>query len=93
LRANATSPEERLRKIGERVGLPNHAKSQAFFLLADGMSRFLREIESGSYTNPTTAQLLYNPPVQDNMIQIITQYSVATGRDIKAKTVMLQKRG
>jgi hypothetical protein len=92
LRADATSPEDRLKKIGERIGLPSHAKSQAFFLLADAMSLFLRQIEAGSYTNSTTAQLLYNPPVQDNMIQIITQYSVATGRDIKARTVVLQKR-
>jgi hypothetical protein len=74
LRANATSHEDRLKKIGERVGLPSHAKAQALFLLADAMSRFLREIKTGSYTNSTTAQLLYNPPVQDNTIQIITQY-------------------
>lgn len=92
LRADATSPEERLRKIGERVGLPSHAKSQAFFYLADAMSLFLREIELGLYSTVTTAQTLYNQPVQDMMIRIITQYSFATGKDLKARTVSVQSR-
>lgn len=93
LRAEATSPEERLRKIGERVGLPSHGKSQAFFYLADAMSLFLRQVELGSYSTVTTAQLLYNSSsVQDMMIRIITQYSVATGKDLKARTVSVQSR-
>lgn len=92
LRAQATSPEERLRKIGERVGLPSHGKSQAFFYLADTMSLFLREVELGAYTTTTTAQALYQAPVQDMMIRIVTQYSVATGKDLKARTVSLQSR-
>lgn len=92
LKGNATSPEERLRKIGDRVGLPSHDKSQAFFQLAEALSLFLREIEQGHYTTPATAPLLYNMPVAENMIRIVTQYSIATGRDIKAKTVTVQRR-
>jgi hypothetical protein len=92
LRGDATSPEERLRKIGERVGLPNHGKSQAFLLLADYLSLFLREVELGLYSDATTAPALYNPPARDNLIRIITQYSVATGRDLKARTVIAQVR-
>jgi hypothetical protein len=92
LRADATSPEDRLRKLGERVGLPCHAKSQAFFILADQMSLFLRQIEAGAYSTTATARALYNPPVDQMMTEIITQYSVATGRDIKARTVVLNRR-
>jgi hypothetical protein len=92
LGAEATSASERLHKIGERVKLPSHGRAQAFFDLADATSIFLRNIEANAYTTSTSAQALYNPPVADTMIRIVTQYSVATGRDLKARSVVVQKR-
>ena len=35
LEAEANSAEERLQKIGERVGLPAHTRSDSYFRLAD----------------------------------------------------------
>ena len=35
LKAEATSAAERLQKIGERVGLPAHSRSDSYFRLAD----------------------------------------------------------
>jgi hypothetical protein len=92
LQAKATSPEERLRKIGERVGLPCHGKSESFLILSTNLSLFLRQFESGAYTDPTSARLLYLPVgAKDFMVQVITHYSLATGRDIKARSVALKK--
>ena len=52
LRAEATSPSDRLRLIGERVGLAPHSKSSALFSMAAELSLFLRTIESGLVTTP-----------------------------------------
>jgi hypothetical protein len=94
LEAQADSPEDRLFKIGERVGLPAHSRSAAYFRLADDMSLILRLIELGQFNNPTTAQALYqpappapNPTIFDAMRGIIRDWSVATGRDMKTRPV------
>jgi hypothetical protein len=91
LKAEASSTEERLRKIGERVGLPCHGKSESFFILSTILSLFLREFEKGEYSNTKDAPLLYTASPKDLMIQLITHYSLATGRDIKARSVALKK--
>lgn len=97
LKAEATSPEERLRKIGERVGLPAHAKSESYFVLAEAMSRLLIDIEMGLFNNPDNVRALYAPPPPDNPLRadvmtVITHWSLATGRDLKAGKVTVSPR-
>ena len=52
LRAQAASPEERLFKIAQRVGLPAHGLSKSYFDIADSISRILIEIETGIFNIP-----------------------------------------
>jgi hypothetical protein len=97
LKAEATSPEERLRKIGERVGLPAHAKSESYFVLAESMSRILIDIEMGLFNDPANVRALYAPPPPDNplradVMNVITHWSLATGRDLKAGKVTVSPR-
>jgi hypothetical protein len=88
LQAEATSPEDRLMKVGNRVGLPAHGQSRSFLILADTLSQFLIGIETGNFATVAQAQTLYAvPAVRDLMQEIVTHYSVATGRDIKASAV------
>lgn len=90
LKATATSPEERLRLIGERVGIPTHARSHSYFILAPAMSTLLLQIEAGEYSDAARVPILYGTgvnPVRDMVASIINQWSVATGRDLKAPRV------
>lgn len=86
LRAEASSSQQRLFKIAERVGLPAHGKSKSFFDLADPMSWLLTQIEMGTYNEASAVPALYEAgPVQDEMKAIITHWSITTGRNMKAK--------
>ena len=88
LQAQATSPEDRLMKVGNRVGLPAHGKSRSFLTLADTLSQFLIGIEMGNFATVAQAQTLYTVPLlRDLMQEIITHYAIATGRDLKASPV------
>lgn len=91
LRSEGSRDEERLKKISERVKLPAHAKSYYFFRLADPMSRILTQIETGTYNVETAVPALYTPtpgsPVEADMRRLITFWSLATGRNMKAKAV------
>lgn len=97
LKAEATSPEERLRKIGERVGVPAHGKSESYFRMAEPLARILTSLERGVFNSEEGAQTLYipdpsvTPPAppspQQDMQTIITHWSLATGRDMKAQPV------
>src|SRR5437773_8375233 len=58
VRASATSPADRLRLIGERVGLAPHSKSAQFFSMASELSDLLRAIEAGWVKGPPFAALL-----------------------------------
>jgi hypothetical protein len=95
LEAQASAPEERLLKIGERVGLPAHSRSEAYFRLALNLSFILQLIEAASFNSPNTAVALYQPSppapppplVYDAMLAIIRDWSIATGRDMKARQV------
>jgi hypothetical protein len=87
LRAEAASPEQRLFKISERVGLPAHAKSRNFFELAEPLSRMLIQIEQGTYNEPAAVPALYGPGPGDDMRKIIMHWSESTGHNLKARRV------
>lgn len=89
LRAHARTPEERLRKIGERVGVATHAKSRSLFRLAENLSPILIEIERGTYDDPANVRLLYDKSsaISDDMVSILNDWHNATGRDLKATQV------
>jgi hypothetical protein len=96
LKAEGSSPAERLRAIGERVGLPSHGKAYDLFGLADPMSRLLIAIESGSLSNVANVPVLYTggppplpppTPLRNDIQTIITNWSSATGRNMKAEPV------
>ena len=62
LRAQATSPEQRLYKIAQLVGVPAHGLSGSYFDIADGISRLLLLIETGVFTAvPHAVAALYTP--------------------------------
>jgi hypothetical protein len=89
LKADANSAAERLQKIGERVGLPAHSRSDSYFRLATNMSLILRELELGTFNDPTGgAPALFQTGVfQAAMQETITHWSIATGRDVKVRPV------
>ncbi|SDU74771.1 hypothetical protein [Jiangella alkaliphila] len=88
LAAAGPSPEERLRQIGERVGLPAHGRSHSYFLLAPRVSTLLVAIERGDFNDPTGARTLAAPgPVRDLVSEIIHHWSQVSGRSLKAMPV------
>ena len=90
LRAEAASPEERLFKIAQRVGLPAHGLSKNYFDIADSISRILVEIETGLFNTPAAAPALYTrvPGGPEEAMQtIIRHWSIITGREMKARKV------
>jgi hypothetical protein len=94
LRSEATSPEQRLEKIGARVNVPAHPKSESYFRLAEPMSRILIAIETGLFNSPANVAALYAPgPLRDDMMTVITHWSIATGRDLKARSVSVSPSG
>jgi hypothetical protein len=87
LRAQAASAEQRLYKIAQQVGVPAHGLSGSYFDIADDVSRILLLIETGLlHTIPNAVAALYTPgnPVEQAMRNVITQWSIISGRDIKA---------
>jgi hypothetical protein len=92
LKANATSPEERLRKLGDYVGLAPHPKSEQHFAMADAISNIVTAIEARQFANPVDVPVLYSAtgsnPIRADMMTIVAQWSIATGRDMKAGRVM-----
>lgn len=95
LGATATNAANRLQLIGDRVGLPAHSKSAAFFSMADSLSKFLYAIEGGLVTGPKSAWLLYlekNPvgqtgtPIGADSRRVITEWAAATGKELKARS-------
>jgi hypothetical protein len=100
LKASASSPEERLRKLGERVDLKPHRKSEQYFAMADAASQILIAIEARQFANPLGVRTLYaetTPPapanqVRANAMTVIAQWSIASGRDLKASKVIASGR-
>lgn len=85
LKAQSGSSANRLKLIGNRVGLPAHSKSAALFSMSEDLSILLRTIESAVIT-PSTVTILYLPgPVGEASRRVITEWSAATGKDLKAR--------
>jgi hypothetical protein len=94
LNASASSPEQRLQKIAERVGMSIHPKAKPLFDLAGPFSSLMQQIETGLLNDSANAATLYTPPstIATNAETVIDQYSLATGRDLKAPSVTLTQR-
>ena len=98
LKADASTPEERLRRLGERVGVGTHSRSRAFFTLAEPLSRLLTLVEQGKFDAPADVVNLYDPnaPPPNNFVgttlTILHHWSAATGRDLKAAPVAMRAR-
>lgn len=85
LAASAPSPEERLRQIGERVGLPAHGRSHSYFIIASRVSSLLQLIELGSFNTRAGAETLAaNGSVRDMVADVIHHWSLISGRSLKA---------
>jgi hypothetical protein len=88
LRSEAASPEERLFKIAQRVGLPAHGLSKSYFEIAQPISRILILIETGQVNVVVNVPVLYTlGDISRDMHTIITHWSVISGRDMKASKV------
>jgi hypothetical protein len=93
LKAEATSPSDRLRKIGERVGIPVHGRAYEYFNMAFELTNVLTFVETNpAATQPASASGYYRPTgpfpqLAADLRTIITFWSAATGRDIKATRV------
>lgn len=88
LNAQASSPEQRLFKIAQRVGLPAHGHAKSYFDIAEPISRILILIEDGGLDNlPSTPTFPFADNVSTDLNIIITHWSIITGRDVKAGKV------
>lgn len=86
LRAEGSSADQRLLKIGERVGLPAPMRTKSFFDLADPMSRLLILIEFDTFRDAAAVPALYTPgALEADLRTIITHWSLATGHDLKTR--------
>jgi hypothetical protein len=94
LNASASSPEQRLQKIAERVGMSVHSRAKPLFDLSQAFSSLLQSIETGLFNDPGGVAPLYTPPstIEANVEIVIDQYSLATGRDLKARTIATTER-
>jgi hypothetical protein len=85
LSASGPSPEERLRQIGERVGLPAHGRSHSYFLIAPRVSLILIALERGDFNTRAGAETLAAPGfVRDTVSDVIHHWSLISGRDMKS---------
>lgn len=101
LRAQATSPADRLRVIGERVALLPHSRANSFFAMAAELSLLLRALEGGWVTDSARSWLLYQTvappgvpalpagvnPLGTEVRRVITEWAAASGRDLKQRAV------
>jgi hypothetical protein len=82
LRVNAAGAADRLRLLGQKVGIAPHSRADAFLQLAQPLSIVLRAIEAG----PIAPAALYNGGFTADMLTIISQWSIATGQNLKDPT-------
>jgi hypothetical protein len=89
LKANAANAVERLRKIGERVGIAPHPKTRSFFELAEPASSLLRFIELEQFSDAARASVLFDQTpvnrVREDALVVINHWAIATGRNLKLR--------
>lgn len=101
LGARATNAADRLKLIGQKVGLAPHSRAVAFFAMSQEISLLLRALEAQVVTGAGTAWVLYaqNPPVGggagvqpigEQSRRVITEWSAASGKDLKIRKVAVQ---
>lgn len=85
LKAEATSPADRLSMIAQRVGMAPAARSRELFLISEPMSSVLRAIELGLFDDPTDASGLFDAdePLGVEMRDLINLWQSATGERVK----------
>jgi hypothetical protein len=72
-----------------------HLKTKPLLDLSQAFSFLLQSIETGVYNTPATTKVLYDPlgsVVETNAEIVIDQYSLATGRNLKASHVSVTER-
>jgi hypothetical protein len=90
--ASGASPEERLRQIGERVGIPAHGRAHSYFLIAPLVSTILRALELGLFSNAGGAQNIANAPTTRRIVwDTIHHWSLISGRDLRAAPTSLTR--
>lgn len=89
--AASSSAHERLRLLGEKVGMPAHGKSEHFFEFSQPASRLLLRIEAGEFNDAANARLLYDESdtITYDVQDLVTHWSLATGRDMKATNITM----
>jgi hypothetical protein len=85
LKAEATSPADRLSMIAQRVGMAPAARSRELFQIAEPMSSVLRAIELGSFDDSTSASALFEEgtTLSTEMRDLIDLWQSATGERVK----------
>ena len=97
LQATATSPEERLAKLGQHVNLEPASCSRELFQLSDPMSAFMWAIELGIFNPNGAPESLYLPTVSGGapntlnleVNRIIDLWQSATGVRIKTPSASI----
>jgi hypothetical protein len=89
LKANASSPADRLARLAERLGMSPAARSRELIDLAEPMSSLLRAIELGTFSNATAASTLHTPGtvLEAEMRNTINNWQSATGERVKDRMV------
>lgn len=91
LDADAYRPSERLRLMGEKVGIPAHNKSASLLALAPELSLLLKHVEAGIVSGPDLAGTLYlEGTPQGSQLEglgqhsriVVEEWADATGRVI-----------
>jgi hypothetical protein len=86
MRRRQRAERQTLSRKGRRFGA---SKSEHFFDLSEPASRLLLRVEAGDFDSSADAHLLYDEtdPITFDIQDLITHWSMATGRDMKATTV------
>jgi hypothetical protein len=89
LKANGTSPDERLSKLAARVGMQPAARARELLQLAQPVATLMRSIELGLFSTAAQASALFagNTPLTQDMRDIINLWQSATGDRVKDRPV------
>lgn len=87
LKATADHPADRLVKIGQRVGIAPHPRARDLIEMAEAASTILRSCELEKFNQDSDAATLYeaDTPIRQDVLKIINHWSLATGRNLKAR--------